>query len=77
MVGVHGWGVGDVCRRGAYMVGGGGVCMMGGVHGGGGHAWQGGAWWGHVWQGGVHGRGACVAGGGGMRATADTTGYGQ
>ena len=39
-----------------------------------------------VWQGGMHGEGACMAGGpalqrgacmGGMHATADTTGYGQ
>ena len=56
--------------------------MVGGVHGGG-HAWQevcmaGG----HMWHGGNEWQGMCVAEGsmhgrGGMRATADTMGYGQ
>ena len=52
----------------------GGVCMVGGMHGGG-CAWPGGVHargacmaGGHVWPGGMHGQGACMGGvcGGGM-----------
>ena len=54
------------------------VCLSvhrwGGVHG----MWHGGcAWQGAYMTGGMRGGGVCMAGGGGMRATADTTGYGQ
>ena len=68
----------------------GGACMAGGRAWQGGHRWQGivhggGACVvrGCVWQGGMHGRGrawqegACVVLGGGVRAMADTMGYGQ
>ena len=36
-----------MCGKGGMQGGGGGLCMTGG----------------HAWQGGVHGRGACMAGG--------------
>ena len=79
--------VGRVCVAGGHAWLGGGGMHGRGVHGRGvAGAWQGGC----AWQGGVHGRGvgACVAGGacvaeggggmaGGVRATADTMGYGQ
>ena len=72
------------------MHGGVGACVAGGMCGEG-CAWWGHAWWGHAWWGacmaGGHAGGecitkrACMAGGmrgrGGVRATADTTGYGQ
>ena len=72
--GGHAWW--GVCVVGTCMVG--GACMArGSMHGHGEHAW-----WGVCMAsgGGMHGRGACVAGGmhgGDMHGVADTTGYGQ
>ena len=63
-------GGGDVCGRAGACTAGGGCAWQGGVHGGG-----------ACMTGGMHGKGACMVGDmrgrGGVRATADTTGYGQ
>ena len=71
----HAWGCWGMCGGGHVWWG---VWRGGGMRGGG-HAWQGGMRGRGVGEcmtkGGMHGRGACVAGG--VRATADTTGYGQ